>query len=368
MRLQGVPHMGFSRLQKSAIKLNVSLSQLLTQSQEALLAIGWNSDQINVLFNHNKAIEAQTQKTLDWLQQSEHNHFISVECTDFPNLLKQISRPPLFLYVQGNLALLSSNLLAFVGSRNASIYANQACHELIQAMALYTTAGTVSGLALGVDAACHKASLANKVPTLAVLGCGIDVIYPKRHKQLYSDIAKQGALVSEFVLGTQPVASMFPRRNRIISGLSLGTVVIEAKMKSGTLVTAKYATEQNREVFALPNNITNPNAEGCHWLIKQGAKLVDDIADIIDELPQIKQQGHKINAVNSVAPQKMQKNVNQCLASDPLLDSVNYSATSIDEIAKRTGISLSDVLLQLLEYELRGLVASTADGYIKLRG
>lgn len=138
--------------------------------------------------------------------------------------------------------------------------------------------------------------------------------------------------------------------------MSLGTIVVEAKIRSGSLVTAKYAAEQNREVFAVPSHVTNPNAEGCHWLIKQGAKLTENIQDVIDEIPSI-----------AIDTKKVEKSSLESLESDPLLDSVSYSATSVDIIAKRTGMSLNDVLTQLLEYELRGLVASTAEGYIKLR-
>jgi DNA processing protein len=368
LRLHGVPSMGFVRLNACAKKLGCSLSQLCSQTHEQLASVGWNHEQIKAIYKPAKLIQTEVSKTTQWLSLSTSHHFITLECPQYPSLLKQISRPPLFLFLHGNVSLLSSSLIAFVGSRKASIYANQATTQLIQGLVQQTAANTISGLALGVDAACHKASLANNLPTLAVLGCGVDIIYPKRHQQLHQDIASSGALISEFLLGTQPTASLFPRRNRIISGLSLGTIVIEAKIKSGSLITAKYAAEQNREVFALPNNINNPNAEGCHWLIKQGATLIDSINDIIEQLPQIQNKSLHFGGCDSINNDDIQKNTNQSLASDPLLDSVGYSATSIDVIAKRTGMSLSDLLSQLLEYELRGFVASTADGYIKLRG
>lgn len=366
--LHGVPNMGFIRLQKSANKIGCRLSELCNQTAAKLESIAWSAEQTTAAYTPSTIIQAEIKKTMTWLASSASHHFVSIECEQYPPLLKQISRPPLFLFVHGDLSLLSSQLLAFVGSRNASVYASQATYKLIQELAQQTSANTVSGLALGVDAACHKASLANHLQTLAVLGCGVDIIYPKRHRQLYAEIAQSGALVSEFLLGTQPTGPLFPRRNRIISGISLGTLVIEAKIKSGSLITAKYAAEQNREVFALPNNITNPNAEGCHWLIKQGAKLVDTVHDIIEELPEIQKDPHQTQGNKLPLTNNIQKNANQSLASDPLLDNVDYDATSIDEIAKRTGMSLSDLLSQLLEYELRGLVVSTAEGYIKLRG
>lgn len=356
LRLNNIPKIGYIRLSTSATKLSCSLSQLLTKSHSQLSAIGWSSEQVNAMSINNKTLSKQVAQTLAWICESDQHHFVSLECEDYPPLLKQISRPPLFLFVSGNIALLSQPQIAFVGSRKASFSAVQTTHDLIQNLAEHTCALSVSGLALGIDAACHQASLANNLPTIGVLGCGVDVVYPKRHKQLYMDVAQSGALVSEFLLGTFPVATMFPRRNRIISGMSLGTVVVEAKIKSGSLVTAKYAIEQNREVFAIPNNVNNPNAHGCHWLIKQGAKLTEDIQDILDEIPSIAKQ-----------PKKADNKTHEDLASDLLLDSVDYAATSIDSIVKLTAMPLKEVLLQLLEYELRGLITSTAQGYVKLK-
>lgn len=357
LRLNNVPNIGYIRLSASANKLNCSLSQLLLKTSSELRAVGWSDAQVNAMSASNKSVVNQLEQSMRWLAQSHRHHFVSIECDQYPFILKQISRPPLFLYVSGSIDLLSQSQIAFVGSRKASLSAIQTTHELIQGLTQYTSAISVSGLALGIDAACHQASLANGLPTIGVLGCGVDVVYPKRHKALYAQVAQNGALVSEFLLGTNPVATMFPRRNRIISGMSLGTIVVEAKIRSGSLVTAKYAAEQNREVFAVPSHVTNPNAEGCHWLIKQGAKLTENIHDVIDEIPCIANETKKVEKIS-----------HESLASDPLLDSVSYSATSVDLIAKRTGMSLSDVLSQLLEYELRGLVASTAEGYIKLRG
>jgi DNA processing protein len=357
LRLNNVPNVGYIRLAACAAKLACSISQLLLKPSAELSSIGWTREQISALSAANQSVLKQFHQSMLWLHQSEDHHFISVECEQYPYLLKQISRPPLFLFVSGNLKLLSQHQIAFVGSRKASLSAIQISHQLIQGLKQHTSAISVSGLALGIDAACHQASLANGLPTIGVLGCGVDIVYPKRHKALYAEVAKNGALVSEFLLGTKPVATMFPRRNRIISGMSLGTIIVEAKIKSGSLVTAKYATEQNREVFAVPSHVSNPNAEGCHWLIKQGAKLTENIHDVIDEIPCI-----------GIDSKKIEKTSLESLASDPLLDSVSYSATPVDLIAKRCGMSLSDVLSQLLEYELRGLVASSAEGYIKLRG
>lgn len=356
LRLNNVPNIGYIRLSTSAKKLGCSLSALVLKTHAQLSSLGWSEDQINAIAANNAAVNKAVLNTLRWLEKSSSHHFVSLECDMYPTLLKQISRPPLFLFVAGNIELLHRPQIAFVGSRKASLSAVQTTHDLIHKLATNTSAISVSGLALGIDAACHHASLANTLPTIGVLGCGVDIVYPKRHKQLYQDVLINGALVSEFLLGTNPVATMFPRRNRIISGMSLGTVVVEAQIKSGSLVTAKYALEQNREVFAVPSNVNNPNAQGCHWLIKQGAKLTESVQDIIDEIPCIANQTIKL-----------ENKTQESLASDPLLDSVDYTATSIDSIAQRTGMSLTDVLSNLLDYELRGLVASTAQGYVKLR-
>jgi DNA processing protein len=362
LRLNNAPKLGVSRLLKSAQKLScnlaglVDLVDLAPKDSSQLKSIGWSDEQIDAMSANNADVLQQLAQTINWLSASDKHHFVTLSSPHYPPLLKQISRPPLFLFVRGELNVLAKPQIAFVGSRKASLSAVQITNEMVRDLANKTHAATVSGLALGIDAACHRASLANKVPTIGVLGCGVDVIYPKRHKSLYDEITQQGAVVSEFLLGTQAVAPLFPRRNRIISGLSHGTVVVEARIKSGSLVTAKYALEQNRDVFAVPSNIHNPNAEGCHWLIKQGAKLTTSIDDVLEELPDLATQSKKV-----------EKKPSEPLASDLLLDSVGYSATSVDLIAKRSGMSLSDVLIKLLEYELRGLVASSADGYIKLR-
>ena len=356
MRLNNIHQIGYIRLSKSAEKLACKLSQLPDKTHAELSAIGWSNEQISSMSGSHKSVQHHIKQTLTWLNQSPNHFFVSLECDGYPALLKHISRPPLFLFVAGNISLLHHAQIAFVGSRKASISAVQTTYDLIQGLAKQTCAASVSGLGLGIDAACHQASLANGVPTIAVLGCGVDIVYPKRHKQLYQDILANGALVSEFLLTSQPLATMFPRRNRIISGMSLGTVVVEAQIKSGSLVTAKYALEQNKEVFAVPNNVNNLHARGCHWLIKQGAKLTENVQDIIDEIPCIAKQTEKI-----------ENKTHESLASDPLLDSVEYTATSVDSIAKRTGLPLHEVLSGLLDYELRGLIASSAEGYVKLR-
>jgi DNA processing protein len=253
-----------------------------------------------------------------------------------------------------------------------------------------------SGLALGIDAQSHQTALELSANTIGVLGNGIDVVYPKRHAKLYDQIRKRGLLVSEFPPSVMPSPKLFPRRNRIISGLSLGTLVAEAKIKSGSLITAKYAIEQGRDVFSVPSNINNKEASGCHWLIKQGAKLTENAQDILDELPSLvtkviqkqtpeKKRKHHLattsllDNVDSVAAHttgvdsttavsSMHAGSQQQNESSLVLQAVDFDVTPIDVIAKRTGESISTLLIQLVEYELRGFVTSTSEGYLKLRG
>lgn len=359
--LNAVPNIGVLGLHSSAARLDCELTALAQQEAKNLHKIGWSAAQIQSLKNPNVNTRRDAQRTFNWLNSNNNRYFIAYHSSLYPDLLKTIASPPLYLFAKGNIDLLAIPSLAIVGTRQPSHYAMDICESLIKDLSVHCKVTTVSGLALGIDGICHKVSLHNDVPTIGVLGCGIDVIYPKRHKALFEQLAEQGLLLSEYPLGSSPKAHMFPRRNRLISGLSLGTLVIEANIKSGSLITAKYALEQNREVFAVPNNVFSQSSEGCHYLIKQGAKLTETYQDICDELPSIVIR-------KPVNLQKNEKKCSESLASDPLLDSVNYSATSLDVIAERTGLSISELLTQLLEYEMRGLITSTADGYVKLRG
>ncbi|MGH9344942.1 MAG: DNA-processing protein DprA, partial [Terriglobia bacterium] len=203
---------------------------------------------------------------------------------DYPPLLWQIPDPPLAVYVQGDVAAISRHAVAMVGTRRPSAYGSSVAHRLASDLALRQLV-IVSGLARGVDSASHRGALEAKGQTVAVLGSGIDVIYPRENKKLAESVAASGALISEFPLGTAPTPENFPIRNRIISGLSLGVIIVEAAEYSGSLITARLALEQNREVFAVPGNITSPQSFGPNLLIKQGAKLVDQWMDVIEEFP-----------------------------------------------------------------------------------
>jgi DNA processing protein len=220
---------------------------------------------------------------LDWLAQ-DNNHLITLADEIYPKALLEISDPPAMLYAKGDLSTLNLPSIAIVGSRNASTQGEKNAENFAQALA-ESGLCIVSGMALGIDGAAHRGALkANQGRTIAVVGTGLDIVYPSKHRDLAHQIASQGLMLSEFAIGTPSRPENFPQRNRIISGLSLGCLVVEANIQSGSLLTAKFATEQGREVFAIPGSIHSPVSKGCHFLIKQGAKLVDTKQDITDEL------------------------------------------------------------------------------------
>jgi DNA processing protein len=286
---------------------------------------------------------------------------IAYDSNEYPPLLKQISDAPLLLYVRGDVSVLTRYAVAMVGSRRPSAYGSSVAHRLAHDLAERQLVVT-SGLARGVDSASHRGALEAKGKTVAVLGSGIDVIYPRENKKLADDIARSGALVSEFPLGTGPTPQNFPIRNRIISGLSLGVVVVEAAEYSGSLITARLALEQNREVYAVPGNITSAQSFGPNHLIKQGAKLVDQWMDVVEEFPAevrmqllppaetIESQPIGVQSATlfeaSLTPD--QKAVFETLRAD--------KTSFVDEIVGAAKIPHPRVLGALLELEMNGLI------------
>ena len=293
----------------------------------------------------------------------------------YPKLLKQIYDPPLVLFAQGNTQLLNQAQLGIVGSRNATESGSEQACLFAQGMAQNNIVVT-SGLALGIDAAAHKGALTYDASTIAVVATGLDSIYPARHKPLVKQIlAQQGLLISEFVPGTPARAGHFPKRNRIISGMSQGVLVVEATLKSGSLITARCALEQNRDVFAVPNSIYNEQAKGCHWLIKQGAKLVENCADILEELnldensslhlkqerqEQLNSQLIQNKEEDKIIPQKD-------LCNDALLASVGFEITPVDRVVSRSKLPIEEVLTRLTVLELSGLVSAVPGGYLRVK-
>jgi len=270
---------------------------------------------------------------------------ITLEDEGYPPLLREIIDPPLALHVRGDRALLSRDAIAVVGSRRASPYAINAATAITAPLARDAKLVIVSGLARGVDAAAHEAALDSAGATIAVLGTGIDVVYPKSHARLFRRIEKEGVIVTELPPATPPLPANFPTRNRIISGLALGTVIVEATSRSGSLITARTSAEQGREVFAVPGSIFSRGSEGTHRLIQYGAKLVHDANDVLDELPNYK---------------RIEKEKEQLPADSPLrevLDALSRDeATHVETAAEKLGQSLPSISESLLQLELGGWV------------
>jgi DNA processing protein len=284
-----------------------------------------------------------------WLQGGADPHdAIVLGDPRYPAALLASRDPPLLLYVRGQIALLQSPAIAIVGSRNPTP------QGLENARAFAAHLGgvgwtVVSGLALGIDGAAHEGALAAGGATIAVVGTGLDIDYPTRHRALARKIADAGLLLSEFAVGTPALAANFPVRNRIIAGLARGTLVVEAAVQSGSLITARLAAEAGREVFAIPGSIHSPQSRGCHALIKQGAKLVDSAADIVEELAPLQTD-------RTTSPRR-QPTASAPMPKDPLLDALGFDPIGIDALVARTGISAAELSARLLELELQGRVA-----------
>jgi len=286
---------------------------------------------------------------------------VTYESDAYPPLLKQIADPPLLLYVRGDVRVLSEHALAMVGTRRPTAYGSAVARRLARELAERRLV-IVSGLARGIDSACHRGALDAKGKTVAVLGSGLDVIYPRENKGLAEQAAECGALISEFPLGTAPMPENFPIRNRIISGLALGVVIVEAAEYSGSQITARLALEQNREVFAVPGNITSAQSFGPNQLIKQGAKLVDQWIDVIEEFPaSVRQQllppaessenggpGAETGALFEKALTPDQKAIFEALRAD--------EAMFVDSICGAVDVPQPRVLATLLELEMSGLI------------
>jgi DNA processing protein len=288
-----------------------------------------------------------------WLQDPA-NQIVTLADLHYPQQLLQVPNPPALLYVKGRLDLLGRPALAIVGSRNATAQgeANAEAFARILSDAGLTI---VSGLALGIDAAAHRGGLAGSASSVAVLGTGADIIYPARNRALAHELAERGVLVSEFALGTRPIAANFPRRNRMISGLALGCLVVEAAAESGSLITARLANDQGREVFAIPGSIHSPLAKGCHALIKQGAKLVESAHDVLEELR------WPAHALSAPGPQNSPTDAN----TRRLLDALGEDPCNRDTLAARSGLSAAEISVLLTQLELDGTVATLPGGSIQ---
>ena len=297
---------------------------------------------------------------IDWLEHPEH-HLLTLDAPGYPALLRQIPDPPPLLFVHGDPDALSGPQLAMVGSRNPSNSGSETAHAFARHLAGLGLS-IVSGLAQGIDAASHEGALAGGGKTVAVLGHGLDRIYPARHQALARRVVAAGALVSEFPLGAGPRPEHFPRRNRIISGLSLGVLVVEAAVHSGSLITARLAADQGREVFAVPGSIHSPVARGCHRLIREGAKLVETAADVLEELLPLFGVGLRPEAQAEPSGEGAGSSPNQDPLGERILGALGYDAVSVDRLVERSGLTAEVVSSMLLVLELQGHVVSVPGG------
>ena len=355
LRLMKVSNLYGDRMLKIAQRLCAAASV----DREALHAVGMTAAQAKLFF---RLDEHELDETRRWLEQPDH-HLLRGDDPRYPLRLKAIADYPGALLVSGGLALLHSAQLAVIGSRSHSWYGAR-WGKLFSETLAHKGITITSGLALGIDGVAHRGALAAEGKTIAVLGNGLSQVYPRRHATLARQIIDNGGtLVSEFPLVTPPLPAHFPRRNRIISGLSLGVLVIEAALRSGSLVTVRCALEQGRDVFALPGPIGNPGSEGPHWLIKQGAVPVTSPEDIVEywhnELAWLTDTSDSINICvdqPSVA-----------LPFPELLANVGDEVTPVDVVAERAGQSVPVTVAQLLELELAGWIAAVPGGYVRLR-
>ena len=306
----------------------------------------------------------QVQAEVTWLEATNH-HLISCFDARYPTLLREIIDPPIALYASGNIDLLNSPKVAIVGSRRPSPAGVSVARQISSSLAELGVS-IVSGLAYGIDAVAHEAALSGDGPSIAVTGCGIDVIYPARHQALYQKMLDGGLILSEYPMGLQPSRYTFPDRNRLVSGLCDGVIIIEAAERSGTLITARLATEQNRELMVVPGPALSPQYAGSHRLIKDGAALVCHVDDVVELLFNELDQHCKLREVS--------EGVDEQTASDALtplhrrvLEAVDYEPTSIDSIAQKSELTSSQVAALLLELELDAMVAATLEGgYIRV--
>jgi DNA processing protein len=294
------------------------------------------------------ASNEQLEPVVQWLT-GPANHVITFADAEYPRALLEIADPPPLLYAKGRLELLNRRGFAIVGSRNATAQGVNNAEAFAETL---SDAGLtiISGLALGIDAAAHRGGLTGAASTVAVVGTGLDVVYPARNRELAHRIAAKGLIISEFALGTPGIAANFPRRNRLICGLSRGVLVVEAAVSSGSLITARLAAEQGRDVFAIPGSIHSPLAKGCHALIKQGAKLVESAQDVLEELGELSSRLPQDSAVDDAAEEH------------PLLEHLGFDPVDIDTLQQRSGLDAAAINSGLTDLELTGLIESLPGG------
>jgi len=345
-----------------------SIDRVCAAGRGELRDAGIGADAAAVL--HGASTPAGIERDLAW---SRHDdcHLLGRAHPAYPRRLTELPDPPLLLYVRGDPEVLAVPALAIVGSRHPTPAGIETATEFARHLAASGLV-IVSGLARGIDAAAHEGALAGGGLTVAVAGTGLDRVYPARHAELARRIAAEGALVSEFALGTRPTRAAFPRRNRIVAGLCLGTLVVEAARQSGSLVSARHAMEQGREVFAIPGSIHNPVSRGCHQLIRQGAKLVETADDILEELgPQVAGAGQRTPPVAAQPAPATESGAATGTPADPagerVLAAVDWEPRGVDELAARSGLDAGAAASTLLRLELDGRVRQLPGGLYQRR-
>ena len=347
LALSTVPNVGAVRY-ISLVKHFGSPDRVLSASEKELAKLP-DIGPITTSSIKNQVFWDKVEKQLK-LMEKYQVEIVTFKDENYPENLKSIYDPPPFLFVKGVIKKEDQNAVAIVGCRSASVYGKRITEKISRDLA-GNGITVVSGMARGIDSIAHLSALKENGRTLAIFGSGLDIIYPPENKKLAEKITTSGAIISEFFLGTKPEGPNFPRRNRIISGLSLGVVIVEAGAKSGALVTAGCALDQNREVFAIPGNLGSKNSEGTNALIKQGAKLVTTVEDILEEL-KIATKGNKLNSSVHIEEDlshlsEMERSILKLIAEEPY---------HIDKIATQTSVSVPQALSALLSLELKGLV------------
>ncbi len=339
-----------------------SFDEIQRASDSKLASAGVSAKVIDAMHQVN---EQRIEQDLQWLQGGVDRAILPLNAPNYPQILREIPDPPIVLYVRGDPDVLLTPQLAVVGSRKPSVTAQHHATSLCNEIAGFGITIT-SGMALGVDACAHRGALDANGLTIAVTATGLDRVYPARHQSLAQEIAESGAIVSEFPIGTNPLAGYFPRRNRIITGLSYGTLVVEAALKSGTLTTAAHATDQSREVFVIPGAVNNPHTRGSNALIKSGATLVESSADIMQQLAPLLPA--TLAFEQPAQPQAYDDDIpTGDTPTARVLRAINHEALSVDSIIEQTGLDVISVTNLTLDLELQGIIAADAAGrFIKV--
>lgn len=352
LRLLSTPGVGNETARKLLAAFGLP-EAVFAQGLDALQAVA-GTRVAKVLLTPPDDLDDSVTRTQAWLAAAPDRHILTLADADFPQELLQMADPPLLLYVAGRLDVLHHpRRLAIVGSRNPTPQGAVNARQFARALG---EAGVcvVSGLALGVDGAAHEGALEAHAPTMAVVGTGLDRVYPKRHLELAHRIAANGALLSEYPLGTPPLPANFPQRNRLIAALSQGTLVVEAAVQSGSLITARLAAEQGHEVFAIPGSIHAPQSRGCHALIRQGAKLVESAQDILEDL--------------RMADPSERETATVVTSQGGLLEAMGFDPVGLDALQARTGLDTATLQAKLLELELDGLIGRLPGGLLQRMG